>query len=287
MMLPDILSAIARTLSFVALFQAAGVAIFIAIFGRSLGHSAARIRQVGSASAVIAMVAVFAHYALEAARMAGELAGVLDASLQQMVAESSTGVMVALRLLGLLAIVLSIRSTWRFSDEVALIGAAAVIGSFTLVGHTSVNPARPMLALLLLAHLFAVAFWFGGLIPLYAVSAREPMRVAGEIIDAFSAIALWLVPGLMIVGVLIATLLLPNLSVLREAYGRLLIVKVVGFAFLMVLAAANKLRFAPAIHRGEAHALLPFQRSITMELAVIVMVLGVTAVMTGFFSPEH
>ena len=42
-----------------------------------------------------------------------------------------------------------------------------------------------------------------------------------------------------------AVLLLPNLSALSEPYGKLLIAKVVGFALLMGLAAANKWRLGP------------------------------------------
>ena len=286
-MLPDILSAIARTLSFIGLFQAAGVAIFIAIFGRNLARSAAHIRRIGWAAALIAIVAVLAHYSLEAARMAGELAGITDASLQQILLQSPMGSMLELRIAGLLLIALSIQSQGRFSTTVALVGAVGSLLSFALVGHTSVHPNRPILALLLLAHLFAVAFWFGGLAPLYAVSAREPLRVAGEVIDAFSAIALWLAPGLAIVGVLIAMLLIPSFAVLREPYGRLLLAKALGFMLLMLLASANKWRFGPAIARGEAQAIPPFQRSVAMEIALIVLVLAVTAIMTGFFSPEH
>jgi putative copper export protein len=272
--------------SFVALFQAAGAAIFVAIFGRSVAHSAVRIQKVGWVAAIIGVVSAIVHSSLEAGRMAGELAGVLDSSLQRMVLQSTTGTMLILRVAGLLLIVASIRGHRRWHGHVALLGALLAITSFAVVGHTSVHPDRPMLMILLIAHLFAVAFWFGSLAPLYLVSAHESMRIASEVIDAFSAIALWLVPGLLLVGVLIATLLIPKLAVFREPYGRLLIAKAVGFALLMSLAAANKWRFAPVINRGEAHAIAPFQRSVLIEYGLIVLVLGVTAVLTGFYSPE-
>jgi copper resistance protein D len=284
--LPEITSAVARILSFVALFQATGAAIFLAMFGESVVRAKARIQQIGSIAAFLAIALVLTHYLLEAALMAGELAGITDASLQRMVLESPTGRMLGLRLVGLLLIALSIRSTRRFSEVVALAGAAVTLASFVVIGHTSIHPDRPMLALLLLAHLFALAFWFGGLLPLYTMSAREPLRVASEVIDAFSAIALWLVPGLLIVGLLMATLLMPSLAVLDEPYGRLLTAKGMGYALLMLLATANKWRFAPAIQRGEAPAVRAFQRSVVIEFALIVVVLGITAVMTGFFSPD-
>jgi putative copper resistance protein D len=282
----DILSAALRMVCFVALFQAAGAAIFIAIFGRSIAHSAVRIQNVGWVASIVAVVSAIVHGSLEAARMAGELTGVFDSSLQRIVLQSTTGTMLILRVAGLLLITVSIRGRRRWHGNVALFGALIAITSFAVMGHTSVHPDRPMLVILLLAHLFAVAFWFGSLAPLYLVSAHDSMRVASEVIDSFSAIALWLVPGLLLVGVLIATLLIPHLTVFRETYGRLLIAKGVGFALLMMLAAANKWRFAPAINRGEVHAIVPFQRSVIIEYGLIVLLLSVTAVLTGFFSPD-
>jgi hypothetical protein len=43
----DVLSALVRSLGFLALFQAAGVAIFVAVFGRELSAAAALVRRVG------------------------------------------------------------------------------------------------------------------------------------------------------------------------------------------------------------------------------------------------
>jgi putative copper export protein len=104
---------------------------------------------------------------------------------------------------------------------------------------------------------------------------------------AFSAIALWLVPMIALAGVALAMLLLPDPSALwREPYGRLLCVKMTLFALLMVLAALNRQRFAPAIGRGEAAAVVHFRRSVAGEYFLICIVLTVTAAMTGFFSPE-
>src|SRR5260370_3094277 len=82
--MPDVVSVILRALSFVLLFQAAGIAIFVAIFGRRLATSQASVRRLGQAAAIAAVVLVAAHYALEAARMAGEMSGVWDPTRQGM-----------------------------------------------------------------------------------------------------------------------------------------------------------------------------------------------------------
>jgi putative copper export protein len=47
---------------------------------------------------------------------------------------------------------------------------------------------------LLMVHLLIVAFWFGGLWPLYVVSLRETPTQAAVVIERFSAVAAWLVP---------------------------------------------------------------------------------------------
>jgi len=285
-MLVDLASVSLRIVSFVALFQASGAAIFVALFGKSLAQSLPRIRHVGLVSAFVALASVGGHYALEAARMAGDFTGVMDASLQTLVMRGSSGAMAGARLAGVLLIALGLAGDRDWRNLVALLGTLFVLVSFTLVGHTAVHPDRPILAALLIAHLFGGAFWFGALAPLYLVSSHEPMRIAGRVLNAFSSLALWLVPGLMLAGVLIATFLIPSLEVFKSSYGILLIGKAVGFSLLMLLASANKWRFAPAINHGEARAITLLQRSLIAEYVLIVAVLGITAVMTEFFAPD-
>jgi high-affinity Fe2+/Pb2+ permease len=86
----DILSVVLRALSFVLLFQAAGIAIFVAAFGRRLASARRVVVHLGQISALAATVLVAGHYALEAARMAGEMSGMLDPDLQGIVWQSSS-----------------------------------------------------------------------------------------------------------------------------------------------------------------------------------------------------
>jgi putative copper resistance protein D len=72
--------------------------------------------------------------------------------------------------------------------------------------------------------------------------------------------------------------------VLRHPYGQLLIVKLSGFLLLMVLAAANRWRWAPALAAGRPATAL--RRSIAMEIVLLVAVLFTTAVLTTYFSPH-
>ena len=284
--MPDVLSVILRGLSFVLLFQAAGVAIFVGLFGRRLVSSQILIRRLGQAAAIAAMVLVAGHYALEAARMAGDMAGLWDPALQRMAWNSPAGAAFICRLFGLLLIAMGLRRSGGRWTIVAIGGVVLTAGSFTLMGHTSVHVHRGALAALLMLHLLIVAFWFGALWPLYAASLRETPVRAADLIERFTALATWLVPVILAAGTAMAVLLLPNVAALSEPYGELLIAKVVGFALLMGLAAANKWRLGPALVSGTAQSGRSFRRSVATEYVLIAVVLAITAVMTSLFSPQ-
>lgn len=285
-MLTDLISAAVRALSFIALFQAAGVAIFIAIFGRRLGQSVIGVRRVGFISAIAAIVLVFLHYSLEAGRMAGELSGVWDLSLQQLVLDSPMAAAFGARTVGLALIAISIRREgvrWTF---VSIAGAVALVIGFLFVGHSANDPARGWLAVLLSLHIAAVAFWFGALVPLHIVSRRESAVVTAGVVDGFSGIAIWWVPTILLAGGAMTLFLVDRWSVFTEAYGLLLLVKFAGFAVLMALAGLNKWRYGPTIATTPG-AIASFQRTVVAEYALICVVLIATAIMTTFFSPEH
>ncbi len=283
----DFLSALVRSLSFLALFQAAGVAIFIALFGRQLSAAtAARVRRIGLVSAIAGVALVSVHYGLEAARMAGELSGVFDASLQRLVLDSPMSAAWVLRVAGLVVIAASMRSDSKLATVLGLVGVIASIQAFSLVGHTASDAARPWLSPLLGMHLGIVAFWFGALWPLHEVSRMEPAVAAGRLVDDFSRLALWLVPAIFLAGVLMTFVLVDHWSVFARAYGVLLLAKMSGFAMLMALAALNKWRYGPALVTRPAAA-TAFRRTVAIEYGLICAVLVATAIMTTFYSPEQ
>jgi putative copper resistance protein D len=283
----DLVSVIVRALSFIALFQAAGIALFLAGVTRgSAFHSDDRLRDIGTWSAGAAMVLVLAHYLLESARMAGDLAGVLDPSLQSLVLESSTSAALGLRLSGLALLLVAFRMDGNAATPLSLAGVVLVLTGFVAVGHTSTHSPRIALALLLLFHLAVVAFWFGAIVPLHITATREVPQTAARIVERFSSLAIWLVPGLFIAGLALAVLILPNLAALGTAYGQLLILKVIGFSLLLGLASLNKWRLGPALGRGDYGARRAFCGSLVAEAVLIAAVLAATAAMTSLYSPE-
>jgi putative copper resistance protein D len=311
--MPDILSVVLRALSFVLQLQAAGTVFFAAAFGPALTISLPAVRRVARVTALAALFTVAGHYILEAARMAGDMSGVFDSSLQNMAWTSNFGGSFAVRELGLLLIIAGMRavsakttashfftaSAWsspiafavkRLSSRgftiVGVTGAVLVAVSFSLMGHTSTNSRRGLLAPLLLAHLLIVAFWFGALWPLCLVTLRESRERMARIVAVFSAVAFWLVPLILVAGVALAALLLPDFAALRQPYGELLVVKGALFAVLLGCAALNKWRLGPALESGDLLAGQRFRRVVISEYVIMVVVLAVTAAMTTFFSPE-
>jgi len=235
-----------------------------------------------------------------------------DSSLQNMAWTSSAGGAFSVRELGLLLVIAGMQTTsvratadrffkastmmspsyWlkRLSSRgftiAGITGAVLVAVSFTLTGHTSTSSWRWLLAPLLLAHLLIAAFWFGSLGPLYLVTLRESGERTARVVALFSAAAFWLVPLILVAGVAMAVLLLPSVAALRQPYGELVIAKGGLFALLLGLAAFNKWRYGPALGGSNLAAGRVFRGMVLAEYGLIVVVLGITAAMTTFFSPE-
>ena len=283
-MRPDTLSVILRSASFIAMFQAAGMVLFITVFGRRLEVSLPLLRRITQLSAIVAAALLVGQYALEAARMADDMSGIVDPSLQMLAMHSASSVVLALRLLGLVVILAAI-DQGDLGIPFSVIGATVAIGSFLFTGHTAANPLRWVLASLLIVHLTIVAFWFGALVPLYVASTRERPAIAGEVTNAFSRVAGWIVPGIFLAGFLLVLILVRHLAEFRLAYGISLLGKAAGFGVLMGLAALNKWRLGPAIASGDPTSLRAFRRSLVAEYLLVGAVLTVTAVMTTLFSP--
>jgi copper transport protein len=239
-----------RAAGLVLALQAAGSALFSVVFGRYLSSARAAVATAG-------------------ARCAG----------------AALAVALLTRLGGTLCIALAPPAGGPARRRLALIGAAAIIASFALTGHTAVNAWRALLAPLLLTHIAIVTFWFGSLAPLRQVLRLEPAAPAAAAVARFSALAVWLVPLIAVAGIGMALLLLPDAAALRRPYGLMLLTKAALFALLMGLAAVNRLRLAPALARSQARE--PLRRTLALEFVLICVVLAVTALLTGRYSPAE
>ena len=280
---PDALSVLLRALSFVALLQAAGIAISVTLFARHLAGVEAEVRRLGAWSVAAALPLLSAQLSLEPARLAGAYAGVIDPALERIALTSPAAAAFAVRVLGLALTALGLVGRGAPARLAACTGSLVVAASFALMGHTAVHRYHLLLGPALTTHVLVAAFWLGGVPVLYLATVRSAAGSAAQLIAAFSRVAVWTVPWLAIVGVSMAVALVPKLAVLPQPYGCLLLGKVLGFAVLLGLAAANRSRLGPAVALGATRA---FRRTLAAEYVLIVGVLAATATMTSLYSPE-
>jgi putative copper resistance protein D len=280
--LVDAVAILARALSFIAMFQAAGAALFLAIFAARLRLSGPPILRLARLATVGAALLVLLHFSLEPAHLAGEFSGIGDRQLWQLAWQSAPGTGLRLRLVGLLLILAGL----GFSRALSVVGALLVVAAFTTMGHTVDHPHHIVLAVLLAVHLASLMFWFGALWPLRQAVTLEAPATAAALLERFSRLAIWIVPGLLVAGATLVLLLVPGIAVFTMPYGQLLLAKMLGFGALLYFAALNKLRLTPALWREAAGAAQRLRRSLLIEYLLIAAVLVITAVMTGLYSPD-
>ena len=278
----DAVSAVLRGLSFIALFQAVGGASFLVIFDPRMRRTP--IVRLIRWSAVAAIVLLTTQYLMEAARMSGDYLGVLDAQLQSMVAHSSLLLIYLLRVFGLLVLLICVRVSDVPLRSTVIIAALTVVVSFALTGHTAARPYNPLLSLLLILHVAAVAFWFGSLLPLLAINSSSDRETVAIVVEQFSRMAVRIVPWLFAAGALLIAALFYTPRNFLEPYGLVLLGKLFVFTVLMGLAALNRWRLGPQLSISE-RASRSFSRSVQMEYALISAILMTSATLTTFFSP--
>lgn len=276
-----------RAAASAASLLAAGLPIFIFLHGDLLESASHRIRSRVVRIALLALALVLLHAIVEPVRLAGDWNGLLDFSLHALLLSSDFGTTTAVRAIGLIIIAISVLARERLGETIAIVGATLVAASFALMGHTASDPQRSILAPLLLIHLIAIAFWFGSLGPLLTITRFEQPAVAGALIERFSRTAILVVPFILLAGLAMAGLLLPDVESISTPYGLSLTAKIVGFSVLMALASLNKWRLGPGIAHGVRSAHVAFRYSVLIEWVLILAVVTITAVMTSLFSPSH
>ncbi|MFS8859121.1 copper resistance protein CopC/CopD [Synechococcus sp. H60.1] len=171
------------------------------------------------------------------------------------------------------------------------LGSMAVIGSFLPIGHalTSEYPAGTMALLGL--HLAGSAFWLGGLWGLERLLSHSRQRdgvleltpPAVGLIQRFSDVATWAVPGLVLAGV--------GMGGIHRGwdwdhpYGQYLWAKLLLVLMILGLAAHNKLRLLPALRSGVWAAARSLQGIVRLELVGLVLVLALTSFLVAQAPP--
>jgi putative copper resistance protein D len=239
-----------------------------------------RTRGLAAAFAVLGVVATILAFSLRGANLTGDVRGMADPEMLGLLWTTPVGTALLLRLLGLSLLILGL-FIGSVGAWLSALGGIVAIWSFDHVGHISGRDTT-RLDIALTLHLVTVALWIGVLTPLKRLaSSSVTYALAADVGHRFGVVASFTVPALIIVGGYMAYQLVGSFAALTgTGYGQALIIKVLLVSLLLGLAAANKLRFIPALRSGDPAAAGHLSKSISVEWLVILAVLVTTAVLT-------
>ena len=239
-----------------------------------------RTRGLAVVFAVVGLMATILAFSLRGANLTGDVSGMTDPEMLGLLWTTPVGTALMLRLVGLSMLIMGL-FTGRIGYWISTLGGMIAIWSFDHVGHVSGRDTT-LLDIALTLHLLAVALWIGVLTPLKRLaSSSATYASAADMGHRFGVVATVTVPALIIVGGYMGYALVGSFEALiSTGYGQALIIKVLLVGLLLGLAAANKLRFIPALRIGDPAAASHLSKSISVEWLVILAVLGTTAVLT-------
>ena len=286
----DILSLfaiIAKLTLYIGSLFASGTVFYLIFFEENKVQSFFNGRRINYLFANIGLVSALTGYALEAARLTGEIVSAFDPEMLGILWQTPAGTALLLRVLGFSLILFGSFSN-RLSLSTAAIGSLLVLGSFTQIGHVAGGPGF-FLQILLFIHLIGITLWVGILLPLYRL-CLNPLQIAttAAIAYRFGRLAVVFVPILLIAGGWLAFQMVNSLeNLFTTRYGQTLLIKVGIVTGLLGLGAANKLRFVPALKTGDPYALKHLQYSVLVEIMLVIFILSITAVLSSvLFLPE-
>ncbi len=276
----ELASAFARSLLYLGALGSVGLVLARIVFGRETGGLHGAMVRRATALAALALLAAGIGFALKGAAMTGEPSGMIDPEMLGLLWRTPVGTGLAIRVAGLGLVLLGLRLP-GIGLPIAAAGGLVTLWSFTGVGHVA-DAGALWLEMLLLLHLAGAAFWIGILSPLRTLAGDpEGLSLAAGLSHRFGRIAVFTVPVVIAAGIVMAWRLLGEVSdLVATGYGLTLLAKIGAIGLLLGAAAANKLRFVPAMRRGDRSAAFALRRSIAVEWAAVCFVLLATAVLT-------
>lgn len=207
--------------------------------------------------------------------------GMFDFEIFKIVIDSPIGDSTLYRILGLIILLIGLCFIGILHNFIGAIAVLMIGWSFTQIGHLS-NIEPSLIKLLLILHLLGIAFWIGAFVPLYrAANGLLPDNETADLAHRFGQLAVYIVVGLFIAGVIMAFNLLASPSQLfSTVYGRTLGFKILIFFTLLGLAALNKLRLVPALKTSQPNAAKRLRQSIMLESLLVGAIFIITAILT-------
>lgn len=242
----------------------------------------------------IGKVAIIMFFLLQVGQVnQNGLAGMADAFMIGLLAQTPIGTGSALRLAGFVLIGLMLivyRTKLMHTSAPSLpislvllwaIGILLSCAGFAVLGHVANLSwfAQTLLGL----HVLLIGMWLGALYPLLLLCRTERASDLVHLMKRFGDYAWGITLGLVLTGGYLLTRLLGSPAELyTTAYGRFMLLKIILVLCLLALAALNKFRLVPALRSAGAGTL---QRSIRGEMVLAISILVITAVLSTVTGP--
>jgi len=226
---------------------------------------------------------VLAAYPLLTLVLILRLGGELDEATLSAVFHSGSGAALFLQLTG--AVLLLTSADDDGSILLRLSYAILPLLGFAFSGHAAaVGPAEGLVAVL---HVSVAAWWLGSLHFLRERCAHAQFAQLVALVTRFSAIAFILVGTLVIAG-LVLILILVDFSTdpWLTPYGWILGAKLCGVGAVLAVASYNRRQLTPRLLAGDRSAVSALRSSLNAEVALIAVVLAITAILTTYTSPH-
>ena len=182
----------------------------------------------------------------------------------------------------------------RAQQVLLLAVVLALVLTVPMAGHAGTHTPRGLLICVDAAHVLCMSIWIGGLAMLLVALAVAARSVPGRdraplmavVVGRFSRLATIVVAVLVGTGIVQSVVLVGSVGALFEtAYGRLVLAKVALLLGLLCVGAYNQRRTLPRLRRlaaagdgpGATDAILG--RAVAAELALAIVVIGVTSVL--------
>ena len=224
----ELASIFLKFLLYLGVLGSVGLVLARLVFRRETEPMRSPVSWQTGAFTLLALLAAGAGFLLRGAAMTGDISGMTDPEMLDLLWQSPPGTRLLLLGSGLLLVLAGLRAP-RIGPWIVAAGGVLALWSFTRIGH--VPDAGPVwLEALLVLHLAAAAFWIGILSPLRRLAgASESLSEAAALGHRFGRIAAVTVPVLIAAGVVMAWWLLGDVAALTTTgYGLTLLAKIAG-----------------------------------------------------------
>ena len=233
------------------------------------------------------------------ASMAGvRLLEVDSASVSMMIFETTMGNAWQVRMLALVMTLAAAQFLLRNSTALWLslvaFASALTLSSLAWTGHGAASEGSAGTAQLIadIIHLLGAGAWLGALAALTIMLSRgaqafdeDYLRLTHRVLEGFSVAGTVIVALVVGSGLVNSWMLVGPQNVLTlpaTRYGQLLIAKLLLFAIMLALAAANRFRLTPAFDHalqsgGTSGAIAKLRKSCALELGIALIILGLVA----------